>query len=282
MYPATYISGATGFAGYKLAEHLALQGKNLLLSARDGNRLKEIVECLSKRYPNQDFAFFTCDLAIPETWNGAVEVLKDFQINQYLNCSGTHGVLGPSSELGYEAILSVFNVNLFSSIFFTTFLSKQLREGDDLSIIHFSGGGSTGPRPHFMAYSLSKTALLRFIENFAAENLNTNIKINAIAPGVMPSKMLREVVGHQQFLGQNAQIDAIKSISTGNFDFARIFNLCDFLLSRVSDGITGKLISSEWDNWAAWPNHIPEIRNSDLYTLRRITGRDRGLEWSDL
>jgi hypothetical protein len=48
-----------------------------------------------------------------------------------------------------------------------------------------------------------------------------------------------------------------------------------------SDGITGKLISALWDNWEQWPEHRRELAGGDVYTLRRITGRDRGMEWGD-
>ena len=59
-------------------------------------------------------------------------------------------------------------------------------------------------------------------------------------------------------------------------------DLIHFLASEASIGITGKLISAEWDNWTKWPSHLSEIKTSDLYTLRRITGRDRGQTWGDL
>ena len=42
-----------------------------------------------------------------------------------------------------------------------------------------------------------------------------------------------------------------------------------------------ELISAVWDHWECWPNHIKELAGSDLYTLRRIAGRDRGLSWGD-
>ena len=58
--------------------------------------------------------------------------------------------------------------------------------------------------------------------------------------------------------------------------------MIDFLAGDASSGITGKLISAEWDNWAEWPNHLEDLKSSDLYTLRRITGRDRGQNWGDL
>jgi 3-oxoacyl-[acyl-carrier protein] reductase len=133
-----------------------------------------------------------------------------------------------------------------------------------------------------MSYSLSKTALVRFVENFGAENENPNIRINAVAPGIMPSRMQDEIIQNLDLRDSKDHLNAVESLLTGNFDSSKLFNLCDFLLSDMSEGITGKLISAEWDNWAEWLNHLSEIRNTDLYTLRRITGRDRDQGWGDV
>jgi 3-oxoacyl-[acyl-carrier protein] reductase len=54
-----------------------------------------------------------------------------------------------------------------------------------------------------------------------------------------------------------------------------------FLASSKSNGISGKLISAIWDNWEAWPNHLDELNHSDIYSLRRILGKDRGIKWGD-
>lgn len=282
MKTASYISGASGFVGLMITEHLASQGKDLLLSARNENRLQEIVENLAKRYPHQHFVAFQCDLASPYLWKSAIEVLNGFTVSEYINCSGIQGQLGPSSEIEYEEMNAVFNVNLFSSIYFTNYFAKKLTKNEKLSIIHFSGGGSTSPRPLFMSYSLSKTSLLRFIENFALENLNENIKINAIAPGVMPSKMQSEVVENKSLYDSKDFTSSLKSLTDQNYDSTKLLRLSDFLLSEKSKGISGKLISAEWDNWEDWPNHLDQLKNTDLYTLRRITGRDRGQQWGDL
>jgi 3-oxoacyl-[acyl-carrier protein] reductase len=282
MKTVSYISGASGFVGLMLTEHLASKGKDLLLSGRDINRLQELVQNLSTRYPNQHFRAFQCDLASPEVWKSAIEAFNGYSVREYINCSGTQGQLGSSAEISYEEMNTVFNVNLFSSIFFTNYFANSLKENDKLSIIHFSGGGSTSARPLFMSYSLSKTSLLRFIENFAEESPNENIVINAIAPGVMPSKMQTEVVENEALHDSKDFITSRKSLSNQTYDSTKLLRLCDFLLSDKARGITGKLISAEWDNWAEWPNNLEELKNTDLYTLRRITGRDRGQLWGDL
>jgi 3-oxoacyl-[acyl-carrier protein] reductase len=56
-------------------------------------------------------------------------------------------------------------------------------------------------------------------------------------------------------------------------------SLCVFLASQDSDGITGKLISAVWDPWESLPKHIDDLRDSDIYTLRRILPMDRGKDW---
>lgn len=282
VHAVTYISGATGFAGSLLSDHLASQGVNLLISARDEVKLQTLVGVLSRKYPTTKVKSFKCDLSIPNSWESDISIFKNIIVQNYINCSGIQGPIRLNSQISHQEMLSVFNVNLFSSIFFTNLLAKKLQPGEKLSIIHFSGGGSTGPRPLFMPYSLSKTSLIRFVENFAVENSNENIQINAVAPGVMPSKMQEEVMRTPGMEKTKDYLVAENSLLTKDSVRTRFLQLCDFLMSSQSKGITGKLISVDWDNWPEWPKHLPELESSDLFTLRRIAGRDRGQEWGDL
>ena len=50
--------------------------------------------------------------------------------------------------------------------------------------------------------------------------------------------------------------------------------LCVFLASAESDGITGKLISAQWDPWKD-PAKFRALATGDVYTLRRIVPEDR-------
>jgi 3-oxoacyl-[acyl-carrier protein] reductase len=98
----------------------------------------------------------------------------------------------------------------------------------------------------------------------------------------MPSKMQTEVVGNETLRDSKDYLMSLQSLSSEKFDSEKLLGLCDFLLTDRSDGITGKLISTEWDNWPEWPNNLNQLKDSDLYTLRRITGRDRDQKWGDL
>jgi hypothetical protein len=55
--------------------------------------------------------------------------------------------------------------------------------------------------------------------------------------------------------------------------------LAVYLASAESDGITGKLLSAQWDPWAKLHEHREELAKTDIYCLRRIVPEDRGKKW---
>jgi 3-oxoacyl-[acyl-carrier protein] reductase len=56
-------------------------------------------------------------------------------------------------------------------------------------------------------------------------------------------------------------------------------SLCVYLASSESNGITGKLISAPWDPWQNLAHYREDLKNTDIYTLRRIVEKDRGKNW---
>jgi 3-oxoacyl-[acyl-carrier protein] reductase len=65
---------------------------------------------------------------------------------------------------------------------------------------------------------------------------------------------------------------------SGGVPLERGAALAVWLASGASDGVTAKLLSAVWDPWSELPDHLDDLA-SDVYTLRRIVPRDRGLGW---
>jgi len=277
-----YVSGATGYLGKATTKFLLCLGYSVLLGGRDSRELVRQSEELSHQYGKLVAGSIQCDLANPVAWNETVNQLNDYEIAGYVNCSGKQGRIAPITELDIEEFISIFNVNCFSSIFFTKYFLKRQNEKSITSVIHFSGGGATSARPYFSPYSLSKTALVRFVENVASEQNSRNFRINAIAPGVMPSQMQSEILDNVFLRNSKEQSLAQASIENTPEATSKVLKLVEFLLSEKTDGISGKLISAQWDNWEEWPNHLEELKSQQLYTLRRLTARDRNLSWGDV
>ena len=201
-------------------------------------------------------------------------------IDLLINNAAIQGPIGFFPDLIFKDWERVFKVNFLAPAAICHRAIRSMMNGGG-TIINVSGGGAAGLRPNFSAYASSKTALVRFSETIAAELTNKNININTVAPGAMPTDMLQEVLeSPDKVAGLQEKTTALEVFQTG-FDMTGVGDLCLFLSSPRARKITGKLISVKWDNWKAWPDNIEALTSSDLYTLRRIVGRDRGINWSD-
>ena len=106
--------------------------------------------------------------------------------------------------------------------------------------------------------------------------------MNSIAPGALNTRMLDEVLeAGPQRVGQAFYDRSLKQKQTGGVSLDKAAKLAVFLGSSASDGITGKLISAVWDPWRSFPEHLDELARTDIYSLRRIVPKDRGMPWGD-
>jgi 3-oxoacyl-[acyl-carrier protein] reductase len=80
-------------------------------------------------------------------------------------------------------------------------------------------------------------------------------------------------------IGRESHERAQQQKRTGGVPLSKAAELAVFLGSALSDGITGKLLSAVWDPWQALPDHVADLRVTDVYTLRRIVPADRDLSW---
>jgi 3-oxoacyl-[acyl-carrier protein] reductase len=55
--------------------------------------------------------------------------------------------------------------------------------------------------------------------------------------------------------------------------------LAVWLASSQSDGITGRLLSAQWDPWETLDQFKDQLSKSDIYTLRRIVPEDRSAQF---
>ena len=84
-----------------------------------------------------------------------------------------------------------------------------------------------------------------------------------------------DVVGWQEYeLAQKVK-------NKGGSSSQTVANLCRYLASAASDGISGKLISAVWDPWEDLHKYKQELQQTNIYTLRRIVPKDRNKLWGE-
>jgi 3-oxoacyl-[acyl-carrier protein] reductase len=280
---AALVTGASRGLGQVIACRLAQAGMHLALLARDGAALEQAVgrvqsACLDA---TQEIRCYVADLADEAQLDAAAAAcLRDFgAIDVLVNNAGIQGPIGPLDRVDWADWRRVLEVNFFAAARLCRLLLPGMRARRRGKIINLSGGGATSPRPDFSAYAAAKCALVRLSETLAEELRGSGIEVNCVAPGAMNTRMLEEVLAAgpegARLEYERAQLQA----QTGGTPPEAAAELVAWLASPASDGITGRLLSARWDNWAGLPAVCDHLNQSDVYTLRRIVPADRGMIW---
>jgi 3-oxoacyl-[acyl-carrier protein] reductase len=279
------ITGASRGLGAKIAELAWQAGANLILIARSFTKLQQLRDkLLTTQSPNRFIKIFQIDLAVEAEVVKCIDALKVCQdIDVLVNNAAMHGPIGKVWENDWQDWQTTLQVNLLAPIALCRACIPTMIKNQHGKIINLSGGGATGPRPNFSAYAVAKVGLVRFSEILAHEVAQYNIDVNCIAPGVMNSELLAQIVkvGVEQ-AGKKEYKIAQENAQGGEEVVERAAKSCLYLASSISNGITGKLISAVWDPWQDLHNYIDELKDSDIYTLRRIIPKERGKSWGDV
>ena len=195
-----------------------------------------------------------------------------------INCAGEYGPIGAFETLSPGEWINTFFINFFVSAAMCRAVIPGMRSRGYGKIIQISGGGATQPMPNMSAYAASKAAVVRFAETLAEELRGTGIDVNSLAPGILNTRLLDQVIdagAERAGADFHARMVRAKVSPQTNGNMQKAVDLAVFLASAESDGITGKLISAQWDKW-----QVPAIQQamrekSDDWTLRRVTPETR-------
>jgi NAD(P)-dependent dehydrogenase (short-subunit alcohol dehydrogenase family) len=280
------VTGANQGLGLQIARKYASSGANLMLCARNANLLESATHEVAKLAgPGQKIISQVADVSSESEVNKLVaETIAQLGgCHILVNNAGVYGPKGEIESIDWVDWIRAIEINIFGSILMSRAVLPHFKMQRYGKIIQLSGGGATTPMPRLSAYAVSKAAIVRYAETLAEEVRGSGIDVNAIAPGALNTRMLEEILAAgPEKVGKDFYERSLRQKETGGAGLNKGADLALFLASSESDGITAKLISAVWDNWQEWPKHLDELSASDAYTLRRISGRDRSMEWGDV
>jgi NAD(P)-dependent dehydrogenase (short-subunit alcohol dehydrogenase family) len=279
------VTGGSQGLGLEIARAFLRAGARVLLCARDGAALERARDELARgAKPPGDVRSMAADVSRPADAARIVQSALDAfgPVQILVNNAGVYGPFGRTEEADWSEWVRAVEINLFGSVLLCRALLPHFRSRRYGKIVQLSGGGATGPLPRIGAYAASKAAVVRFAETLAEEVREDGIDVNSIAPGALNTRLLDAVLdAGPDRVGSAFYRRALRQRDGGGASPVRAAELAVFLASAASDGITGRLISAVWDPWEHLPEHAAELRESDVYTLRRIVPADRGLDWGE-
>ena len=108
-----------------------------------------------------------------------------------------------------------------------------------------------------------------------------NIDVNAVAPGALATRLVDQVLNAGPDVVGSEFYDKNLAWKTKGATSPELgAELVYYLAGAKSNGITGRLLSAQWDNWKDLSSHLNELNTSDIYCLRRIVPEDRKKDWN--
>jgi len=277
------VTGGSQGLGRAIVERCVEEGANVLFCARNHTSLLELERDLKGRVgPSQRLSAHPCDVSstseVEDLFRKADVELGPLHV--LINNAGIYGPKGPSEEVDWDEWRRCIEINLYGTFLPCRYAMSRFKKSGYGKIINLSGGGATNPLPNISAYAASKAAVVRLTETLAEELRDFHVDVNAVAPGALNTRLLDEVLqAGPGKVGADFHAGAVKQAKEGGVPLELGANLCVYLASSESDGVTGRLLSAKWDPWSSRHTHKEELDGGDIYTLRRIVPGDRGKTW---
>lgn len=183
MEKYTLITGASSGIGYEMANILAEKKHNLILVARNLERLQSMSDYLKEKY-NIKVIIFKKDLSnSTEAETLYLEIKKqNLIVNHLINNAGT-GLYGSFIETNLQKELDMIELNISSLVALTKFFAIDMKKNNEGTILNVASLISFLPFPYYSVYSATKSFVLAFSETVNAELEGTGIMVKALCPG---------------------------------------------------------------------------------------------------
>ena len=196
------VTGASSGIGKETAIECSKMGANVIITARNEERLKETFDALSKEY-GQQHQMILADLSDEETIYSFADKLPT--LNGISLNAGIVKTL-PIKFINNEDLSQVLNTNMIGPILLTQRLIKKKKLGKGSSIVFTSSiGGVMISTVGNSMYGVSKGGLNAFMKAFALEYASKGIRSNSVNPGFVDTNILSAGIITEDDLNKNKE-----------------------------------------------------------------------------
>jgi len=183
------VTGASKGIGESIARGFAEFGAHVVVSSRKQVAVDEVAESFTK--DGLSAIGIECHVAKDDHRKALVEktLEKYGRVDILVNNAGTNPYFGPIDQMPLELYQKTMDINMTSCIALSNLVYPHMKKQGGGSIIHVSSVEGLHATAMFAAYNISKAALIMLMKNQAAEWGKDNIRVNAICPGFVKTKL---------------------------------------------------------------------------------------------
>ncbi len=175
------ITGATSGIGYEFASLYAKNNNDLILVARNQNKLDEIKINFEKEY-NINIDIININLSLPNSSKELISNLNNKKVDIVINNAGI-GEYGEFINNDIEELTSMINLNIITLTEITHYFTKEMIQNGGGKILNIASTASFQPVPTFAVYSATKAYVLNFSEAVNYELKDKGVQVCTLCPG---------------------------------------------------------------------------------------------------
>jgi NAD(P)-dependent dehydrogenase (short-subunit alcohol dehydrogenase family) len=226
------ITGASRGIGLAIAQRLAADGANVVLTARKQESADAAAEQVggnaigvAAHAVDEDAAKHCVELTLDRF--GGIDIL--------VNNAGTNPAFGPLIEQDHARFTKIFDVNLWAPLLWTSLAVKAWMAEHGGAVVNTSSIGGMHQSPAMGMYNATKAALIHVTKQLALE-LSPRVRVNAICPGVVRTKLAEALwKDHEDAVSSSTALGRIG-------EPADVAAAVAFLVSDQASWITGEMM----------------------------------------
>src|ERR1700741_2971444 len=186
------VTGSTAGIGFAIAQGLAREGAQVLVTGRTQERVDIAVATIKKKFPDAQVEGFAGDLGQAAV---ADELLTRYPEIQIL--VNNLSIFEPKefTEITDDDWKRFFEVNILSGVRLSRSYLPRMLKSDWGRIVFISSESALQIPAEMIHYGMTKTAQLAIAPGLAETCAGTGVTVNAVLPGPTASEGVKEFVG---------------------------------------------------------------------------------------
>ena len=232
------VTGASRGIGSAIANALAEQGAEVVLSSRKQADLDAEAERINAKFPGKAFAV-AAHAGKPEDLERLVKTVMDRsgRIDILVNNAGTNPDMGPLMDVELGAWDKTFEVNVRGILVLTQLVYRAWMREHGGSIVNIASTGGLRPGLGLGAYRISKAAVV-FMTRQLAREIGGNVRVNAVAPGLIKTRFAEALWANEEILQRILEPNPMGRIGT----IEEVANAVLFLASDAASYVNGEVM----------------------------------------